>query len=130
MPPVPSPAVYRDTATAFHPWQTLDAPAACSARTQLQIHPGAESSDEDLKRGGTLGLLDARGYPLGMSTLAEIEAAVDRLPDEQKQELLLFLAMRLRAGVPSPEPREFSPQQLAGWIEEDEADLRNLSEPQ
>jgi hypothetical protein len=31
-----------------------------------------------------------------MSTLAEIEAAVDQLPPEEKQELLLFLAARLR----------------------------------
>ena len=31
-----------------------------------------------------------------MSTLAEIEAAADSLPPEQKQELCLFLAARLR----------------------------------
>ena len=31
-----------------------------------------------------------------MSSLAEIEAAADALPDEQKQELLLFLAAQLR----------------------------------
>jgi len=32
-----------------------------------------------------------------MSTLKEIEAAADALPPAQKQELLLFLAARLRA---------------------------------
>jgi uncharacterized protein (DUF433 family) len=32
-----------------------------------------------------------------MSTLAEIEAAADALPIEQKQELLLFLTSRLRS---------------------------------
>ena len=32
-----------------------------------------------------------------MSTLAEIEAAADALPAEQKQELLLFLTSRLRS---------------------------------
>ena len=32
-----------------------------------------------------------------MSTLAEIEQAADTLPPEQKQELILFLAARLRA---------------------------------
>jgi hypothetical protein len=32
-----------------------------------------------------------------MSTLAEIEAAADGLPPEEKQELILFLAAQLRA---------------------------------
>ena len=32
---------------------------------------------------------------LAMSTLAEIEAAADSLPSEQKEELLRFLAVRL-----------------------------------
>jgi hypothetical protein len=64
-----------------------------------------------------------------MSTLAEIEAAADALPPEQKQELLLFLAARLRAhGPPLPEPRKFSREQIEGWIEEDEADMRRLRE--
>ena len=41
-----------------------------------------------------------------MSTLAEIEAAADALSPEQKQELMLFLAARLRAnGAKMPEPR-------------------------
>jgi hypothetical protein len=64
-----------------------------------------------------------------MSTLGEIEAAADGLPPEQKQELLLFLAMRLRAeGVPLPEPRRFSSEQMAAWIKEDDADMRRFSE--
>jgi hypothetical protein len=59
-----------------------------------------------------------------MSTLAEIEAAADTLPLEQKQELLVFLATRLRAqGAKMPAPRNFSPQELAAWIAEDEADM-------
>jgi hypothetical protein len=66
-----------------------------------------------------------------MSTLAEIEAAADVLPPEQKQELLLFLVTRLRAaGVPLPEPRRFSGQQMAAWVEEDEADMRRFNESQ
>jgi hypothetical protein len=49
-----------------------------------------------------------------MSDLAEIEAAEDALPPEQKQELMLFLAARLRAqGTPMPEPRKFSREQTA-----------------
>ena len=59
-----------------------------------------------------------------MSTLAEIEAAADALPPEQKQELMLFPAARLRAqGARMPEPRKFPREQVAGWIAEDEADL-------
>jgi hypothetical protein len=38
-----------------------------------------------------------------MSTLTEIEAAVESLPAEQKRELLAFLAERVRSkAVPSP----------------------------
>ena len=66
-----------------------------------------------------------------MSTLTEIEAAADALPVEQKQELLLFLALRLRAQGPGlPEPREFPGKQMAAWIAEDEADMRRFSESQ
>jgi hypothetical protein len=59
-----------------------------------------------------------------MSTLAEIEAAADALSPEQKQELMLFLAARLRAnGAKLPEPRGFSPNEIANWIARDETDL-------
>ena len=64
-----------------------------------------------------------------MSTLAEIEAAADTLPPEQKQELLLFLATRLRgAGVKLPAPRKFTREQMQAWIAEDEADMRRFRE--
>jgi hypothetical protein len=64
-----------------------------------------------------------------MSNLAEIEAAADALPLEQKQELMLFLAARLRAqGTPMPEPRKFSREQTAAWIAEDEADMQRVRE--
>ncbi len=64
-----------------------------------------------------------------MSTLAEIEAAADALPPKEKQELMLFLAARLRAdGAELPEPRQFSREQMAAWITEDEADLRRFRE--
>ena len=64
-----------------------------------------------------------------MSNLAEIEAAADALPPEQKQELMLFLAARLRAqGAPMPEPREFSREQTAALIAEDEADMQQFRE--
>jgi len=64
-----------------------------------------------------------------MSTLAEIEAAADALPPDQKQELILFLAKRLRqSGAKLPPPRSFSREQIASWIAEDEADMRRFQE--
>ena len=63
-----------------------------------------------------------------MSTLAEIETAAESLPAEQKQEFLLFLASQLRAaGARLPEPRQFTSDQIAGWIAEDEADWQQSS---
>jgi hypothetical protein len=68
-------------------------------------------------------------YNSGMSTLTEIEAAADALPPADKQELLLFLAARLREqGGPLPAPRKFSREQLSAWIAEDEADMKRFSE--
>ncbi len=59
-----------------------------------------------------------------MSTLAEIERAAEALPPNDKQELMLFLAARLRTeGAGLPEPRRFSREEIESWITEDEADL-------
>ena len=64
-----------------------------------------------------------------MSNIAEIETAANALPPEQKQELMLFLAARLRAQSPRmPEPRKFSREQTAAWIAEDEADMQRFRE--
>ncbi len=60
-----------------------------------------------------------------MSTLLEIEQAVEKLSPQQKQELMLFLGARLRtdrAGL--PEPRQFSREHVQSWMAEDEADLK------
>lgn len=66
-------------------------------------------------------------HPAGMSTLAEIEQAAATLPPVEQQELLLYLAARLRArGASLPEPRLFSAEQLKAWMDEDEADLRRF----
>jgi len=63
-----------------------------------------------------------------MSTLVEIEAAADTLLPEEKQELILFLATRLRrSGVKLPPPRKFSREQIASWISEDEAEMQRFS---
>ena len=62
-----------------------------------------------------------------MSTLTEIEAAADQLPAEEKQELILFLATRLRAtGAELPAPRSFSNEQIQQWIAEDENGYRRF----
>jgi hypothetical protein len=62
-----------------------------------------------------------------MSTLAEIESAATTLPASEKAELLLFVAGQLRAeGVPLPEPRLFTPEQLQAWMDEDEEDMRKF----
>jgi hypothetical protein len=62
-----------------------------------------------------------------MGTLAEIEDAADALPPEQKQELLLFLGARLRAqNANLPVPRKFTREQVAAWIAQDEADMRDF----
>jgi len=64
-----------------------------------------------------------------MVTLAEIESAAAELSPSEKQELMLFLASRLRAeGAPLPEPRTFTSDEMASWIAEDEADMRRLPE--
>jgi len=64
-----------------------------------------------------------------VSKLDEIEAAAEGLALEEKQELMLFLATRMRAqGVQMPEPRKFSREQMAGWIAEDEADMRRFQQ--
>lgn len=62
-----------------------------------------------------------------MSTLTEIEAAAELLTVEQKRELFLFLAQRLRSvSGPLPPAREFSREQIAGWIADDQEGLRSL----
>lgn len=63
-----------------------------------------------------------------MSTLAEIESAADALPPEQKQELFLFLAARLRGAGQLPSPREFSREQIEAWIADDEEGMRRFRE--
>ncbi|HZZ41326.1 MAG TPA: hypothetical protein VFE58_00175 [Tepidisphaeraceae bacterium] len=64
-----------------------------------------------------------------MTTLAEIEAAVEALPPDQKQQLLLFLTAGMRAqGVPLPRPHKFSSAQINKWIVQDESDMRRFRE--
>jgi hypothetical protein len=61
-----------------------------------------------------------------MTTLAEIEAAAETLPPEDKQHLLLFLAASLRTAGQLPPPRPFSPEQIRAWIADDEAEMERF----
>lgn len=62
-----------------------------------------------------------------MSTLAEVENAARTLPVEEREELLLSLAAGLREeGNTLPLPREFSAEQIQGWIAEDERGMREF----
>ena len=57
-----------------------------------------------------------------MSTLAEIETAADSLSSEEKEELLRFLAMRLRKERAQPKPRIYSDDEISTMLAEDEGD--------
>ncbi|MEI9895936.1 MAG: hypothetical protein WDN28_19205 [Chthoniobacter sp.] len=57
-----------------------------------------------------------------MSTLAEIEAATDSLSSDEKEQLLRFLAIRLRKERPQATLRVYSDEELAAMLAEDEAD--------
>jgi hypothetical protein len=64
-----------------------------------------------------------------VSKLEEIEAAAEALAPQEKQELLLFLATRLRSvGAEMLGPRKFSRSQMESWIAEDEADMRRFEQ--
>lgn len=64
-----------------------------------------------------------------MSRLSEIESAIDALPPAEKQELLVFLAARLRAQAGElPPPRKFTADELRSWVAEDEADMRRFGD--
>ena len=66
---------------------------------------------------------------VSLVTLADIKAAAVSLSPAEKQELMLFLASRLRAeGAKLPEPWVFSADEMARWIAEDEGDMRRLRE--
>ena len=63
-----------------------------------------------------------------MSTLLEIEKATELLPRDQQRELFGFLLERLRVdGPPLVSPRIFSAGEMKAWMDEDEADLRDLA---
>jgi hypothetical protein len=67
------------------------------------------------------------GYDPTMSTLVEIESAAKQLPESDRQRLLISLMQSLRlTSQPLPVPRLFSIEEMQGWMDEDEADLKTL----
>ncbi len=64
-----------------------------------------------------------------MTTLAELEKAVESLSPEEKQRLMVFLAARLRAESPRiAPPRTFSRDEIEAWVKEDEEEARALEQ--
>lgn len=63
-----------------------------------------------------------------MSSLVEIEKAAERLPADQKQELIFFLCRSLKIGGTRtlPPPRDIPAGQIADWIREDEEGFRRF----
>jgi hypothetical protein len=57
-----------------------------------------------------------------MRTLAEIEKAVEQLPQQQKQELMQFLGAQLRAGASGRAPRYLPPAERAADLKRWAAD--------
>jgi len=63
-----------------------------------------------------------------MKTLAAIKQATESLPSAEKEELLLFVATRLREERGEmPPARRFGREQICAWIAEDEADADRWS---
>ena len=59
-----------------------------------------------------------------MSRLQELESAAAELPAEDRQQLLLFIAMSLRrerTGL--TEPKRFPAAEIARWLAEDQAEM-------
>ncbi len=62
-----------------------------------------------------------------MSRLLELETAAAQLPAEDREELLMFLALSLRRDrAKAPEPRRFDAAEVAGWLAEDQAELQRF----
>ena len=65
----------------------------------------------------------------GMSTLMEIEQAAVKLPAGEQQQLLRFLLRVVPVKETElPEPRNFSEEEIQGWLAEDEASMRRFRE--
>lgn len=81
--------------------------------------------------------LDRPGLPIvagsgniqRMSTLMDIEQAAVKLPAGEQQQLLRFLLRVVPVTEAElPAPREFSEEEIQGWLAEDEASMRRFRE--
>jgi len=64
-----------------------------------------------------------------MSTLMDIEQAAVKLPAQEQQQLLRFLLRIVPvADAQLPAPRQFSEEEIQGWLTEDEASMRRFRE--
>jgi hypothetical protein len=62
-----------------------------------------------------------------MIALPEIESAVRKLSDRDKQQLLLVIAQSLRVQAPAlPESLKFTAGEVQDWIQEDDDDMERL----
>jgi hypothetical protein len=61
-----------------------------------------------------------------MPTLSEIQSAVSVLPNEEKAQLLRFIATQLRTEGALAEPRLYSRAQIDAWIKADEEGMRQF----
>jgi len=60
-------------------------------------------------------------------TFEDIALAAQQLPASERRKLLILLAQSLQGSSrPTPEPRDFSPSVIQGWIDEDERDFRDF----
>jgi hypothetical protein len=63
------------------------------------------------------------------STLMDIEQAAVKWPAEEQQQLLRFLLRVVPvADAQLPAPRQFSEEEIQGWLAEDDASLRRFRE--
>ncbi len=118
-------SILRGEGNAVRPVQERD---RCAPRRRARGRAGErERGGGESERGLRLPLL-AIGLDIfhatlrAMSTLAEIETAADSLSSEEKEELLRFLAMRLRKDRAMTQPRIYSDEELATMLAEDGAD--------
>ncbi len=62
-----------------------------------------------------------------MSSLSDIEEAAVKLPANEQQKLLRFLLRVVPVfDAELPLPREFSADEIKGWLAEDEAGMRKF----
>jgi hypothetical protein len=62
-----------------------------------------------------------------MSRLQELEAAAVQLPAEDRQQLLIFIAMSLRRDRERiADPHRFPAAEVASWLAEDQAEMQRF----